>query len=26
MDSYVVGNFQEGYNSALKDCGVIEEW
>ncbi len=25
MGSYVVGNFQEGYNSALKDCGVLEE-
>lgn len=25
IGDYVVGNFQEGYNSALIDCGVIED-
>lgn len=24
IGNYVVGNFQEGYNSALIDCGVLE--
>jgi hypothetical protein len=23
IGNYVIGNFQEGYNSALIDCGVI---
>lgn len=25
IDEYVVGYFQDGYNSALIDCGVIED-
>ena len=25
IGNYVVGDFQDGYNSALIDCGVIEE-
>jgi hypothetical protein len=25
IGNYVIGNFQEGYNSALIDCGVIED-
>jgi hypothetical protein len=25
ISNYVIGNFQEGYNSALIDCGVIED-
>ena len=25
IGDYVVGSFQDGYNSALIDCGVIEE-
>ena len=25
IGDYVVGSFQDGYNSALIDCGVIED-
>lgn len=25
IGNYVIGNFQKGYNSALIDCGVIED-
>ena len=24
IDNYVVGDFQDGYNQALEDCGVIQ--
>lgn len=25
IGEYVVGDFQDGYNQALEDCGVIED-
>jgi hypothetical protein len=25
IGNYVVGNFQDGYNSALIDCGVLDD-
>lgn len=25
MDNYEVGSFREGYNQALRDCGVLKD-